>query len=67
MEHFTNLLFLSSRAEQNSEADVTEFKAKKKELEETVQPIIAKLYAGGAGPKPDGDEVPTSDDGKDEL
>nr|XP_027196554.1 endoplasmic reticulum chaperone BiP-like [Dermatophagoides pteronyssinus] len=33
----------------NSEADVEEFKAQKKQLEEAVQPIIAKLYASGAG------------------
>ena len=33
----------------NSEADVEEFKAQKKQLEDTVQPIIAKLYASGTG------------------
>ncbi|XP_075677791.1 endoplasmic reticulum chaperone BiP-like [Dermatophagoides pteronyssinus] len=49
----------------NSEADVEEFKAQKKQLEEAVQPIIAKLYASGAGgeqppPPPDASE-------KDEL
>ncbi|OTF77378.1 Group 28 mite allergen-like protein (Heat shock protein 70) [Euroglyphus maynei] len=51
----------------NSEADVEEFKAQKKQLEETVQPIIAKLYAstGGAGA---GGEEPTPDSSdKDEL
>jgi len=36
--------------ESNAEsAEVSDLKAKKKELEDAVQPIIAKLYAGGAG------------------
>lgn len=39
-------------------------KAKKKELEDAVQPIIAKLYAGGAGPT--GDKAP-EEEAKDEL
>ena len=30
--------------EENQEADVDEFKAQKKEMEDIVQPIIAKLY-----------------------
>lgn len=50
-------------------SDASELKAKKKELEDTVQPIIAKLYAGGAGPTPGagaGGEAPESDS-KDEL
>lgn len=44
-------------------AEASEIKAKKKELEDAVQPIIAKLYtAGGSGPNPSsGEEV------KDEL
>ncbi|XP_064458500.1 endoplasmic reticulum chaperone BiP [Ornithodoros turicata] len=46
--------------EKNAEADSEEFKAQKKELEEVVQPIIAKLYAGGAPP-------PTGEETKDEL
>ncbi|XP_054159073.1 endoplasmic reticulum chaperone BiP-like isoform X1 [Oppia nitens] len=57
--------------ESNSEAEVSEMKAKKKELEDTVQPIIAKLYAGagGAPPPPGGDEDGSSspDTEKDEL
>lgn len=55
------------RLEGNAEtAEVSEIKSKKKELEDAVQPIIAKLYAGagaaaGAGKEEAGDE------GKDEL
>jgi len=36
--------------EENAEADAEEMKAQKKEMEEIVQPIIAKLYQGGAPP-----------------
>jgi chaperone protein DnaK len=43
--------------ESNSEADSDAFKAQKKELEDVVQPIIAKLYQGqGGAPPPGGDE-----------
>ena len=44
--------------ESNSEADSDAFKAQKKELEDIVQPIIAKLYQGqgGAPPPPGGDD-----------
>lgn len=44
--------------ESNSEADSEAFKAQKKELEDIVQPIIAKLYQGqgGAPPPPGGDD-----------
>nr|ACG60423.1 heat shock protein 70-2 [Tetranychus cinnabarinus] len=45
-------------------ADTSELKAKKKELEDSVQPIIAKLYASGAGPTPGGGPEA---DSKDEL
>jgi len=31
---------------------VSDLKARKKQLEDAVQPIVAKLYAGGAGPQP---------------
>jgi len=47
-------------------AEVSEIKAKKKELEDAVQPIIAKLYAEGkpkAAESPDGD----ADTSRDEL
>merc|ERR1712112_428826 len=42
--------------EENQEADVDEFKAAKKEIEDVAQPIIAKLYQGAGGaPPPGGD------------
>jgi len=41
--------------EENQEADVDEFKAQKKEMEDIVQPIIAKLYQGAGGAPPGGD------------
>ncbi|KAI7697463.1 Heat shock 70 kDa protein C [Sarcoptes scabiei] len=49
----------------NADSDVDEYKSKKKQLEESVQPIIAKLYSSGAG----GDGTSTTDDGtyKEEL
>jgi len=50
--------------ETNSDADVSDLKARKKELEDKVQPIIAKLYAG-AGPQPGADAGSESE--KDEL
>merc|ERR1711970_797399 len=52
--------------ESNQEADGEEFKAQKKELEEIVQPIIAKLYQQGGGPPPGGEE-PDDDVDNDEL
>ena len=56
--------------EENQEADDEDFKKQKKELEDTVQPIIAKLYQGGA-PPPDGEgfggEGGEDDMDKDEL
>jgi len=55
--------------EENAEAEAEDFKAQKKELEDTVQPIIAKLYQGqGGAPPPGGEEEPEEDDmDKDEL
>lgn len=56
--------WLESNAES---AEVSEIQAKKKELEEATQPIIAKLYAS-AGGQPGQDVPPTdSDSTKDEL
>merc|ERR1712047_185055 len=52
--------------EENQEAEGEEFKAQKKELEEIVQPIIAKLYQGGA-PPPGAGEPEEEDFDKDEL
>jgi len=43
--------------ESNNEADASEFKKQKKEMEDIVQPIIAKLYQqGGAPPMPDAEK-----------
>merc|ERR1712166_220235 len=57
--------------EENQEADGEDFKAQKKELEEIVQPIIAKLYQQGGGPPPgeggEGGEPEEEDFDKDEL
>jgi len=52
--------------EENQEAEAEDFKAQRKELEDIVQPIIAKLYQGGAGGPPPGGE-PEDDMDKDEL
>jgi len=53
--------------EENQEAEGEEFKAQKKELEDVVQPIIAKLYQQGGGPPPPGGEGGEEDFDKDEL
>lgn len=42
--------------ESNVDADVDDLKAQKKDLEETVQPIISKIYQGSAPPSGAGDE-----------
>ncbi|KTF79615.1 hypothetical protein cypCar_00044415 [Cyprinus carpio] len=50
--------------ESHQEADLEDFQAKKKELEEIVQPIVSKLYGSAGGPPPEEGE----DQGdKDEL
>merc|ERR1712072_13885 len=52
--------------EDNPEAEAEDFKAQKKEMEDIVQPIIAKLYQGqGGAPPPGGEEEEDYD--KDEL
>ncbi|XP_008299843.1 78 kDa glucose-regulated protein [Stegastes partitus] len=51
--------------ESHQDADLEEFQAKKKELEEVVQPIISKLYGSAGGPPPEGAE--SEQDEKDEL
>merc|ERR1712174_149906 len=52
--------------EENADADAEDLKAQKKEMEDIVQPIIAKLYQGQGGPPPeDGGEE--DDEFKDEL
>merc|ERR1712170_174551 len=53
--------------EENQEADGPDFKAQKKELEDIVQPIIAKLYQQGGGPPPGGEGGEEEDFDKDEL
>uniref|UniRef100_A0A1B6FYC6 Uncharacterized protein n=1 Tax=Cuerna arida TaxID=1464854 RepID=A0A1B6FYC6_9HEMI len=52
--------------DENQNADAETFKSQKKELEDVVQPIIAKLYQQTGGPAPGAG--PTPEDGpKDEL
>ena len=54
--------------EENQEADGEDFKKQKKELEDAVQPIIAKLYQQGGGPPPGAGEGEEEDEAdKDEL
>merc|ERR1712109_435177 len=55
--------------EENQEADDEDFKKQKKELEEIVQPIIAKLYQQGGGPPPGAGEPGEEEEDfdKDEL
>ncbi|RVE65863.1 hypothetical protein OJAV_G00120810 [Oryzias javanicus] len=50
--------------ESHQDAETEDFQAKKKELEEVVQPIISKLYGSAGGPPPEGAE---SEGEKDEL
>jgi len=54
--------------EENQDAEAEELKAQKKEMEDIIQPIIAKLYQG-AGGAPGGDDGGDEDDEdlKDEL
>jgi len=55
--------------EENQEAEAEDLKAQKKEMEDIIQPIIAKLYQGAGGPGgPGGDEAEEDEeDLKDEL
>ncbi|XP_067661756.1 endoplasmic reticulum chaperone BiP-like [Haliotis asinina] len=54
--------------ESNPDADVEELQAKKKELEEVVQPIMSKLYEGAGGTGGAGGPPPSGEDGDhDEL
>lgn len=50
--------------EENQDTDGAEYQKQKKDLEQIVQPIIAKLYAGQGPPPPAGGD---SDDLKEEL
>uniref|UniRef100_A0A672G2M5 Endoplasmic reticulum chaperone BIP n=1 Tax=Salarias fasciatus TaxID=181472 RepID=A0A672G2M5_SALFA len=49
--------------ESHQDAELEDFQAKKKELEEVVQPIISKLYGSAGGPPPEGE----GESEKDEL
>ena len=55
--------------DENQGADAEAYKTQKKELEDVVQPIIAKLYQQGGGmPPPGAGPMPGADDSsKDEL
>ncbi|XP_019640840.1 PREDICTED: 78 kDa glucose-regulated protein [Branchiostoma belcheri] len=53
--------------ESNQDAETEDFKAKKKELEEVVTPIISKLYEGQGGAPPPSGEEEEDDSEKDEL
>ncbi|KAG0722444.1 Endoplasmic reticulum chaperone BiP [Chionoecetes opilio] len=52
--------------EDNPDSEAEDYKAQKKELEDIVQPIIAKLYQGAGGAPPTGEEGEEEFD-KDEL
>merc|ERR1712107_563553 len=51
--------------EENADADAEELKAQKKEMEDIVQPIIAKLYQGQGGAPPGDDGGEEDDEYKD--
>merc|ERR1712033_105470 len=53
--------------EENTEASAEDLKAQKKEMEDIVQPIIAKLYQGQGGAPPGGEGEEEEDYDKDEL
>merc|ERR1711878_29085 len=53
--------------EENADADADELKAQKKEMEDIVQPIIAKLYQGQGGAPPGEEGGEEDDEYKDEL
>lgn len=58
LQHTNTLLY---RLDSNPDADVEELKSQKKQLEDAVQPIITKLYAGADS------EQAAGDSSKDEL
>lgn len=53
--------------EDNQDSEAEEYKKQKKELEDVVQPIIAKLYQGAGGPPPPAGGSDEDEDLKDEL
>ena len=62
---FLKLLFSLNDLFLPQDASAEDLKAQKKEMEDIVQPIIAKLYQGQGGAPPGGEEEEDSD--KDEL
>nr|WAU17099.1 heat shock 70 kDa protein [Plagiodera versicolora] len=53
--------------EDNQDTEAEDYQKQKKELEEVVQPIIAKLYQGAGGAPPPGPGADDDEDLKDEL
>ncbi|GMF54131.1 unnamed protein product [Phytophthora fragariaefolia] len=53
--------------EDNQEADKEDFEAKQKEVEKLVNPIMSKVYQGGAAPEGDDYDDEEEDDEHDEL
>lgn len=53
--------------EENQDVEAESYRKEKKELEDIVQPIIAKLYQGAGGAPPPGGPGGDDDDLKDEL
>jgi len=53
--------------EDNQEADKADFESKQKEVEKLVNPIMSKVYQGGAAPEDDGDDDDEEDEEHDEL
>jgi len=53
--------------EKNQDADSEDYKAHKKELEEIVQPIVGKLYQGGAPPPGEEGGAAGEEEERDEL
>jgi len=48
--------------EKNQDADVEDFKTRKKQLEDVVQPIVGKLYQEAGGEQPPTDDEDTRDE-----
>ena len=63
--HWLNCIFNTTFFNQDASAE--DLKAQKKEMEDIVQPIIAKLYQGQGGAPPPGGEEEEEDYDKDEL
>jgi len=53
--------------ENNAEAEAEDFKRQKKDAEDIIQPIIAKLYQGAGGAPPPSGDADEDDSTKDEL